>query len=91
MLNWREERDGGSRRDGRGLRHSTVFCLLPVTWRLLERLYHQGRGARDNLDGGISVLDDEPNRDFESLPVLGCLGYVFSDLLRRLVEFGRES
>jgi len=63
-----------------------VLLLLAVTGSLLEGLDDQGRGRGDDRDGSLTVLDGQLNGDTETLPVLGGLGNIFTDLLGRKTE-----
>ena len=58
-----------------------VLLLLLVTDGLVEGLDDKCGGAGDNLDGGLTVLHDELAGDAETLPVLGGLGDIITDLL----------
>lgn len=60
-----------------------VLDLLAVTWWLLELLDDEGSSRWDNVDLGNTVLDGQFAGDLKTLPVLGGLGDVFSDLLWR--------
>ena len=60
--------------------------LLPVTWWLLEGLDDEGGRWRDDVDLGLTVLDGEPDGDLQTLPILGGLGDVVTDLLRWQTE-----
>lgn len=51
----------------------------------LKSLDDKGGGGGDDGDRGLSVLDGELTGDSETLPVLGGLGNVFSDLLGGLL------
>lgn len=44
-----------------------VLLLLAITGRLLKSLDDQGRRGGHNRDGGLTVLDGEPDRDTETL------------------------
>lgn len=63
-----------------------ILNLLSVTWRLLQGLDDQRRGRRDNLDGCLTILDDQLAGDLQTLPVGGCLGDIITDLLGRQTE-----
>ena len=57
-----------------------VLLLLAITWGLLEGLDDEGRGGRNDGDGGLTVLDGELHGDAKTLPVTGGFGNIFSDL-----------
>ena len=59
----------------------TVLDLLAVTWGLLEGLDDEGRGRGHHRHLSLSVLDGQLHGDLQTLPVLGGLGDVISDLL----------
>ena len=58
-----------------------VLGLLPVPGGLLQSADDQGGSRRNNIDDGITILDGELDRDLQSLPVLGGLGDIVSNLL----------
>jgi hypothetical protein len=62
----------------------TVLLLLAVTVGLFETLDKEGGSRRHNRDGSLTVLDGELHSDAKTLPVLGGLGNIFTDLLGRL-------
>ena len=57
-----------------------VLLLLLVTDGLVEGLDDESGSAGDDLDGGLTVLHDELAGDTETLPVLGSLGDIITDL-----------
>ncbi len=66
------------------MRTSRGALLLLLVGRgrgLLEGLDQQRGSAGNNLDLGLSVLDDELDSDLHALPFLGRLGNVVTDLL----------
>merc|ERR1711908_8757 len=60
-----------------------VLDLLAVTLRLLEGLDDQGRRRRDDPNLSLPVLADQLHGDTKALPLLGGLGNIITDLLRR--------
>lgn len=58
-----------------------VLILLAVTDGLLEGTDDQGGGRGDNAGDSLTVLDGQLNSDAETLPVLGGLGDVLTNLL----------
>jgi hypothetical protein len=61
----------------------TVLFLLTVTERFLKSLDDQ-RGSRgDNGNLSLTVLNGQLNSDTKTLPVLGTLGDIFTNLLGR--------
>merc|ERR1719154_394443 len=58
-----------------------ILDLLTIPGRLLEGSDNKGAGRGDNLDTGLSVLDDKFNGDLETFPVTSGLHDVISDLL----------
>ena len=63
-----------------------VLHLLPVPRGLLESLDDEGGGRGNHAARGLPVLNLELDSDLESLPFLGGLGDVVSDLLGRQAE-----
>lgn len=63
------------------VRSRTVLFLLTVSWGFLQRLDNQGGGTGENLDSRLTVLDHQSHGNPETLPVLGRLGDIFTDLL----------
>jgi hypothetical protein len=63
-----------------------VLLLLPVTGGLLERPDDEGRRCGDDRDGGLTVLDRQPDGHAETLPVTSGLCDVFAHLLGRETE-----
>ena len=64
----------------------TVLDLLAVTRRLLKFLDDEGGGRRNDIDLGNTVLDGQLAGNLKSLPVLGGLGNIFTNLLGRQTE-----
>lgn len=58
-----------------------VLLLLAVTVGLVEGLDDQRGGSGDELDGSLTVLDDQLDGDADSLPFLSGLSDIISDLL----------
>lgn len=58
-----------------------VLGLLAVTRGLVEGLDHERRGRGNDGDLGNTVLDDELDREAETLPVSGVLGDIITNLL----------
>lgn len=58
-----------------------VLLLLAVTVGLVEGLDDQRGGSGDELDGSLTVLDDQLDGDADSLPFLSSLGDIISNLL----------
>lgn len=58
----------------------SVLLLLAVAGRLLEGSDDHGGGGGDDLDGGLTVLNDQLDGDLQSLPVSSDLGNIISDL-----------
>ena len=58
-----------------------VLDLLAVTWGLLEGADEARSGAGGQRDGGNTVLNDELAGHLETLPILGALLDIFTDLL----------
>ena len=63
-----------------------VLLLLAISVGLVQSLDDQSGGSGHHLDLSLTVLDDQLNRDADSLPVLGGLGDIISDLLGRKTE-----
>lgn len=59
----------------------TVLVLLAVTWGFLESLDNEGRSGRNDGNLSLTVLNGQLDGDAETLPVLGALGDIFTDLL----------
>ena len=57
-----------------------VLLLLAITRGLLEGLDNERRGGGNDGDGGLTVLDGQPDSDAETLPVASGLGDIFTDL-----------
>ena len=58
-----------------------VLHLLAVTGGLLQRAQHEGGGAGAHFDGGVAVLAGKLASDRQTLPVLGSLLDIITDLL----------
>ena len=58
-----------------------VLLLLAISVGLLQGLNDQSGGGGHHLDLGLTVLNDKLNRNADSLPVLGGLGDIITDLL----------
>lgn len=70
-----------------------VLDFLAVTRGLLERAQHERRSTRAHVDGCIAVLTSKPASDRETLPVLGGLLDIITNLLGGHTErsdFGGE-
>lgn len=65
----------------------TVLDLLAVTWWLLQLLDDKGGSRWDDINLSDTVLNGQLAGDLKTLPVLGGLGDVFSDLLWRQSEW----
>ena len=59
-----------------------IPCHVCLVGRTLESLDNKGRGSRDNIDFGLSVLDRELDSHPQTFPGTGSFGNVFADLLR---------
>ena len=68
----------------------TVFLLLSVSWRLLEGLDNERSSTRNHLNFGLSILDGQLDCDFQSFPLLCCLGNIISYFLWWLIMTERE-
>ena len=66
------------------LRELTVLLLLPVTRRLLQSLDDQRWCRRHNWNSSLTILDCQLDGDLQTLPFLGSLGNIFTNLLGRL-------
>jgi len=64
-----------------------VLDLLAVTRRFLESADEKSRGAGNDADGSLTVLDRQLDGDAETFPVLGGFGDVITDLLGRKTEW----
>jgi len=58
-----------------------VLLLLAISVGLVQSLDDQRGGSGDHLDLSLTVLDNELDSNTDSLPVLGGLGDIVSDLL----------
>ena len=72
--------DGDDLIERNGLGVLDVLLLLAVPGRLLEGLDDEGRSGGNDGDGGLTVLDGQPDGDAQTLPVTGGLGDIFTDL-----------
>jgi hypothetical protein len=71
--------------------HASLYSSFPKSQFQIQipftrRIYLEGpdaerRSRGDNLDGGNPVLDGELDSDLQTLPVLGLLGDIITDLL----------
>lgn len=58
-----------------------VLLLLLITRRLVQSLDDKGGGRGDDLNSGLTVLDGQLAGNTETLPVLGGLGDIITNLL----------
>lgn len=79
-------RDGEDVVEGNIARVLDVLNLLTITRRLLEGSDDERGRTRNHVDGRLTILNGQSHGDFESLPVLGGLGDIISDLLGRKTE-----
>ena len=59
----------------------TMFDLLPVSWRLLESSDDEGGSSWHHFNGRLSVLDHQLHCHLQTLPILCCLGNIFTNFL----------
>ena len=58
-----------------------VLHFLAIAWGLLQGLDDESGRRGNNVDGGLTILDGQPDRDLQAFPVLSGLGDVVTDLL----------
>lgn len=63
-----------------------VLHLLTIAWGLLQGLDDESGRGWDDVDGGLTILDGQPDCDLQALPFLCGLGDVVTDLLGRETE-----
>lgn len=63
-----------------------VLLLLLVTYGLLKGTNNKGRSRWNNRNSSLTVLDSQLNGNAQTLPVLGSLGNVLTNLLGRQTQ-----